>query len=457
MRNWLINAALRYLRFFAKRAIEKHKPLVIGITGTAGKSSTKNAIYAVLKDYFPTKALYGNSETGIPLGILGIEQRGFGIFDWAMMLLQAPFSLNYLKGTRYLVVEMAIDEPYPPKNMDYLLTIVKPYISILLNVSPLHTMQFEKLLKEKQYERIEKDQQLEFLLTKIAEEKAKIITKSNCAIGIYNSDDERIKKALHHFVNSEYRTKLLTFGKDEKNNVSQNKYEVSISGTKFTYSIHLADRKDTVSILFSRFVLPEIYDEVFSATLLTGLELGLTPYQIKTSLEKNFILPNGRASIFKGIKNSIIIDSSYNASKVATLAFLDLAAILKHHSLKPLVFLFGDMRELGLAAKDAHEEVAIRIAKVVDYLYCVGPLTMEYVLPEVEKHPNRLQDIRWFKTFKHAGEYLKDHLPKDAIVLVKGSQNTIFLEEAMKYILADKKDFRNLCRQEDFWMKKKKL
>jgi UDP-N-acetylmuramyl pentapeptide synthase len=135
---------------------------------------------------------------------------------------------------------------------------------------------------------------------------------------------------------------------------------------------------------------------------------------------------------------------------------------------RPIVFLFGDMRELGDGAKTEHEVIAQKLIGIVDYLYCVGPLTREYVITyignlkllapseaEGEIGNLKFKNIRCFDTSIRAGEYLKDHLPKNALVLVKGSQNTIFLEEAIKYILADKKDEAWLCRQEQYWLRKK--
>ena len=113
------------------------------------------------------------------------------------------------------------------------------------------------------------------------------------------------------------------------------------------------------------------------------------------------------------------------------------------------------MRELGEESKIEHEEVAVKLIGIVDYLYLVGPLTREYVLPVVQLNESLFKEIRWFDTSIRAGEFMKENLVKNSIVLAKGSQNTIFLEEAVKQILADKNDRKNLCRQEEFWKKEK--
>jgi len=125
MKRFLTTNTLSYLRFWAKKALVKHQPTIIGIAGSVGKSSTRNAVEAILKDHFPTISI-GNSETGIPLGILGLKPKTYSKIEWLKLCAAAPANINYLEGTKYLIAEMGIDEPEPPKNMEYLLTILKP-------------------------------------------------------------------------------------------------------------------------------------------------------------------------------------------------------------------------------------------------------------------------------------------------------------------------------------------
>jgi len=458
MRQILILLVLSYLRFWARLAVEKHKPVIIGVAGSVGKSSTCQAIYSVLKDNFPTKLIKGNSETGVPLGLLGLEVQSLGfdtfflsLWNWFSLLLRVPFGINYLQNTKYIIVEMGIDEPTPPKNMEYLLTIVKPTIALELNIAPPHLGQFEKLLQGKNVEN-----KLEFLLDRMADEDTKIISKSQCKIGIYNRDDKRVSDLMEVFEKKVSRTELISFGTFERNVVSYKEYIVSPHKTSFSFVISQDKVKNILQLVFEDILLPEAYRETFAATILVGISANLSLPQIKASLEKNFHLPKGRSSVFTGIHDTTIIDSSYNASPKAVLAFLELLQQLKRQTKRPIVFLFGDMRELGNEAAAEHERVAKEIAKVVDYLYCVGPLTREFVIQQVEHEKKNLKEIRWFDSAVRAGEYLHEHLPKDAIVLAKGSQNTIYLEEAVKYILKNKSDEKNLCRQEAYWLEKKK-
>ena len=143
MRSFFVWLVLYYLKFFAKLSLVFHRPKIIGITGSVGKSSCRNAVYSILRAKFKNKVKVikkGNSETGVPLGILGLEIKDYSFLGWLKVLTRVPFGLLYLRKTEYLVIEMGIDSPSAPKNMQYLLSIVKPDISVFLNVHPVHTL-----------------------------------------------------------------------------------------------------------------------------------------------------------------------------------------------------------------------------------------------------------------------------------------------------------------------------
>lgn len=446
--------ALLYLRFIARLSLRLNNPTVIGISGSVGKTSARNALFAVLKDHAPTKAILGNSETGIPLGILGLWVTDYTKKDWLSLFLKAPLGLRFLSGTKYVIIEMGIDDPNPPKNMEYLLSIVKPDISISLNISATHTMQFEKLLEGKKVPNKKK-----FLLDKIAEEDTKIITRAFPKVAIYNAENEFISKYLNIYKKESPKTEFMTFGSKRSNTASYRDYSVTTKRSTFDYFVSKNDRTREFSLRFTNFLLPIAYQETFAPIILACQSIGLPLSQIKASLEKNFDLPKGRATLLSGKNGATIIDSTYNASKESALTFLDLGMELKKHTKRPFVFIFGDMRELGGQEESEHKEVAKKINSTVDYLYCVGPLTKEYILPVVtsamDNKKSSVKQAEWFKTAVQLGVNIKDHLPLDAIIIVKGSQNDIYLEEAVKFILSDTSDHKRLCRQSDFWLNKK--
>ena len=117
------------------------------------------------------------------------------------------------------------------------------------------------------------------------------------------------------------------------------------------------------------------------------------------------------------------------------------------------------MRELGEETGHEHQQVAGELIKYVHTLYLVGPQVKKYVIPYLEKHKDQsvVQKVKWFETSAEAGRYMKEHLSSHSLVLVKGSQNTIYLEEAIKHILLKESDVQKLCRQEPHWLEAKKL
>jgi UDP-N-acetylmuramoyl-tripeptide--D-alanyl-D-alanine ligase len=445
---------LWYLRFLARLSLSIHQPIVIGIAGSVGKSSTRNALYAMLKDHAPTKVISGNSETGVPLGILGITAEDFSLTGWLLMVLRAPLGIFFTDKTQYLIIEMGIDDPYPPKNMSYLLTIVKPQYAIALNISPTHTQQFEKTLQEKAARHVPNKEKMHYLLQRIAEEDTKIITDSDCKIGIYNADDPYIKERIMDYLILHRKTTILSFGKSAQNDISYAGYKVTLQGTQFSFLLKSELKQEKISLFLEGYVLPKEYQEVIAAGFLTAYQLGITISQMKSSFEKNFSLPKGRSTILTGIKKSVIIDSSYNASPSAVTAFLELMGTLREQTKRPSVFLFGDMRELGDEAEETHKAIAEKIPDAIQYVFLVGPLTKSYVLPEL-KRSKKLKELRWFPDARAAGKYLRENLPVDSLVLIKGSQNTIFLEETVRMLLADPADAVLLCRQDKYWKDRK--
>ncbi len=446
MRKFAVWFVLYYLRFFARIALFIARPKVIGIAGSVGKTSVKYALAKILGDVGRTLTTSGNSETGVPLGILGIKLAGYRFWNWLSILLQCPFRVWNTLGVNYLIVEMGIDDPDPPKNMAYLLTIVKPDIAVIVTESAAHTEQFEKTLTENE-KKLSAGERRKLLIKRIAAEDITMITQQ-CRIVVFNADSHYITEALEPY---QYRgLRFMSFGHSARNNLAYVKREVSLAGTRFGFTL------DGQRVAFSirSYALPAQYREVFGAAALAAYVAGVPTQTIQRSLETFSELPKGRATLLKGIRDSVIIDSSYNASRASVDAFLGLLRELKEKTHRPVVFAFGDMRELGQEAAIEHAAVAEQIPSVADYLFCVGPLTKQYVLPRVPKEI--FKEVEWFSNAHGLGVYLRDQLPPRALVLIKGSQNQIFLEEAIKYILVDKGDEKKLCRQEGYWMSRKR-
>ncbi len=427
---------LFYIRLLSKLALKINKVQIIGVTGSAGKSSLRDMLYSAISPSFRTKTIKkGNSETGIPFGILGVKVNTYSLKNWLLLALKAPFGLFYLKNTEYLIIEYGIDDPYPPKNMDYLLSIVKPDIAILLNVYPVHTMQFEKILN-KQQKNLPPDKKQKILVNAIAKQKSKILVSApENGLAVYPKDFFYLDKIKKHI-----KAEMISFDMD--NNSGQ------IKVTKKGTQVEIMDQ----TLNFPSYALPKYYLSSLEIVFTVTTHIGLSKKQTAKNLQSNWELPPGRATLIQGINNSIIIDSSYNSSLQPLLGMLDTLKQFKNRK----VAVLGDMRELGEQAETEHIKAARKAVKIADEIILVGPLMKKYFYNEAVKKGFNKEKIHTFLSPSKAAEFVKKNIQKNDLILVKGSQNTIFLEIVVKKIMNNpKKADALLCRQSNFWKKTK--
>ncbi len=404
-----------YFRFFAKIKLGLWKPRVIVITGSIGKTT----LFELIKSQVPHDLAYFaehvNSAYGISVNILGLKVNNASYGDWFRLFLTAPFMIfSKLPRQKIYITEADADRPGEGK---FLAELLKPNVTIWVSSSITHSANFDALVLLGKFKNTEEA---------IAFEYGHFVEQTS-ELAIVNLDFTPIKKEL-----TRTSAEVLKISKKE----FLTGYKVDEDGSEFV----IKEGK----YKFPAYLPAESYFSIIASQRLNSY-LGL---EFDDSF-KDFEIPPGRGSIFSGVKNTIIIDSSYNASKISVIAFLDLVADLKKKTGRQVTFIFGDMRELGNEAKEEHLEVAKKINGVVDLLYCVGPLTEKYIMPNV-KIP-----AKHFRNSKLLGEFLAKNIASKTIVLVKGSQNEIFLEEVIEPLLAKKSDIKKLCRQSEYWMKVK--
>lgn len=419
---------LEYLRFFAKWKLRRVHPKTIGVTGSVGKTGAINALDTIIAPSLKTKTTFqGNSESGIPLEILNIRLHDFSLFSWLKAMVLAPIRVFDREIYDVLIVEMGVDAPYEPKNMGYLLKIVTPDIGIILNVAPVHTQQFQGNVEA------------------IAKEKGLLVTTmSTSGTAIINSDDVRIRN-LEKYISSTVKT----FGFNKSATFRCVGYTLKKFTTVFTYE----HEDKTVTLTFKNQLFIKEYAYMFAAVLLGACEVGVPLRDAMNRLEKNFRLPPGRLSVLKGEKNSVIIDSSYNASPVAVLAILKLLNDIPCSGKK--IAVLGDMRELGILAQEKHREIGMKAAQSADEIILVGPLMKQFALPEILRSEFPKDRVFHFDTAGDVGQFiLTKRLKKNDLILVKGSQNTIFLEQVVYELMKEKNRAKELlCRQSRYWQR----
>jgi len=434
-------SVLYYLRWCARWQLKKNHPLVIGITGTAGKSSTMHAIDAVLQDHFLVKASYkANSESGLPLNILGLSLSNYGLVDWLRVIVLALWQLiSYWPRHQIYLAEMAIDSPFSPRNMSYLLSILQPTIGVFLNAGSVHGDNFDNLATSTQPKKRKQE-----IIKLIAYEKGKMIQSlPENGLAVLSLDDPNVI-AFRHLT----QAPVLTFGNSASASVYFQNCQQSLKGTEFNFLINGKRHQ----LYFSSYLLPHHYGSSLAAAIAVGTYFKLTPDQIINSLKTHYVLPPGRSSLIAGFNHSFILDSSYNSSLQPLTDSLQLLSSVAPHR---KIVLLGDMRELGTQTESEHQQLAPLIIKHSNLAILVGPNMKKFVLPELEKnhHP-----CRWFKTSFEAGTWLRPQLKSQDMVLIKGSQNQLLLETAVELLMANPTQAESLlCRRGSYWQHQRQL
>jgi UDP-N-acetylmuramoyl-tripeptide--D-alanyl-D-alanine ligase len=424
MRNFFKNIVLFLLKRFEKRRVKKFKGKVIGVTGSVGKTSTKEAIYTVLNTKFKVLKSEGsmNTEFGLPLTILELKSGYGNAFKWSYLLIKGFFMSFKKMYAEVLVVEMGVDKP---KDMDFLLSIVKPDIAVMGPIAHVH-------LAEGQFKNLDE----------IFEEKSKIVkTLGDNGIAVLFADDDRtmeLKKGRP-------KSKTFTYGTVPDADYKATGVEESVEGVKF--NLNMDNRR--VEILLP--ILGKHHVNVILPAIVCGLAMGLNIEEVLEAL-KRFKLPPGRMNLIEGREEGVmIIDSSYNSSPKACAEALRTLSELKVRSGGRKIAVLGSMNELGEETERLHKEIAARIPDCCDILVTVGEAA-ETFAKEVEAAG--MKNIFKFKNVFEAIEGFKSEIRKNDLILVKGSQNNVRLEKFVKEVMKFPEEAEKLlARQGKDWKK----
>ena len=415
---------------FSKLVLLRCKPLVIGITGSIGKTSTKEALSLVLSQKFRVRATYKNynNEIGVPLTILGVNSPGKNIFGWFFVFFKA-FKLIIFGDKKYpeiLILEMGIDRP---GDLSYLCSLAKPKIGIVTSVSYSHIEFFGSLNEIKK------------------EKEVLIKTLDPKGSAILNYDNK-----LSREMKLSSRAKVITYGTEEGAdlkaqdvNYNFDKGDYELTGINFKFNF----RGSIVPVFMKNAISPgAVYAALAAAAC--GLELGLNLVDIAYSL-RDFSLPRGRMNVLPGINSSFIIDDSYNSSPEACLSALDILGSIKIEKQAKKYAVLGDMLEIGSFSEEGHRLVGEKVAEIkADYLITIGNQALGI---SHSAHGNGLEDTKLFNfnDTKEATKFIVDRVSHGDIILVKGSQG-MRLEKIVKEIIAEKERASELLvRQGKEW------
>lgn len=383
------------LKRFAQMMVWRYKPAIVGITGTVGKTSTKEAVRAILgKDrYVRASAGNFNNEIGLPLAILGGWQKLGGFFFWTKVFLVAVFKIIFKFGyPKVLVLEYAADRP---GDIKYLLSIARPQTAVLTAVGdiPVH---------------------VEFYAgpEAVAKEKARLIEQLP-AVGfaVLNADD----KTLIGF-KEQTRAHLMTFGFEKGADVQITGFENRFDGKTGGIFFKLEHAGSFVPVrLNGVFGRSQAYAAAAGACV--GLIFGMNLVKISEALG-DYEPPPQRMRFLPGVKGAYIIDDSYNASPLSMHAALDTLNELKADR---KVAVLGDMLEIGKYAPEAHEEMGWLAAKIVDVLVTVGPRA-KFIAKAAGEGGLDYKNILSFDNADEAKKEVQRIIKKGDLILIKSSR-----------------------------------
>ena len=427
MKSYFKKILQRILTFLARAVLKKYQPDIIGVTGSVGKTSAKDAIYSVLSYKFNVRRNIKNfnNEIGLPLTIIGVGSGGRSIFAWLGVFIRAIWLLliRHKNYPKILVLEMGVDRV---GDMKYLTNLAPCQVGVVTNVGPVHLEYFKTI-------------------EKIAKEKSILVShldKNGWAL--LNADNEYVAE-----MKNVTKARVLTYGFSAEAdlralevNVSQT-LEKGIAGLSFKITY----QGSTVPVL-----LPDVLGEhlIYAAlaAAASGIVYGINLVDISQGL-RNFVSPKGRMRLVAGINGSIIIDDSYNASPESAIAAIKSLGRLNSGGKKYAAL--GDMLELGEYAESGHRKVGEAIVEnKIDILVAVGEQT-RYIGDQAEKLGMSRKNIFNFNSSLEAGDFLAEVLADGDLTLVKGSQG-MRMEKTVKRIMAEPekaKDF--LVRQDKPW------
>lgn len=420
----------KFLWILAAQTLRRYRPRIVAITGSIGKTSTKEAIATALQGSWLVRATYKNynNELGVPLTILG-ERSGFsqplawlGVCWRAWWLAFGPKQSGY---PAVLVVEMGADHP---GDIQKLVWLACPHIGVVTGVGPVHLEFFQKI-------------------EKVAEEKSQIIQHIlSDGWAILNGDDDLVVP-----MREKTSAKILTYGFGEKNDVRIHDVIMSTDidptrpetvGLRCKVSYEGSVWPVSVPGLLGRHQLYPV-----AASLAVGLALGLNAVTLSERLAK-YRSPVGRMNVVAGIKGSLLIDDSYNSSPTAALAALDTLQELSIPGKKYAVL--GDMAELGSYTEVGHQEVGESVVTKAEYLVTVGERAK--IIAATARESGFDEDrVYSFDSAEEAGRFLQERLQTGDGVLIKGSQS-VRLEKVVKEIMAEpERASELLVRQGSEW------
>ncbi len=418
-----------FLAFLARAVLHRYKPRIVMVTGSVGKTSTKDAVAAVLSTQFYVRKSEKsfNSEFGVPFTILGVGNPWGNPIAW-LTIVKSAFVLLILPNhyPNMLVLEVGADKL---GDLAHILKIATPDAVVVTRLPdiPVHV---------EAYTSPEQVREEEFSPAYALALGAPLIVSTEDAYALEMA--------------ARVPVRVITYGNMQGaavvSDVSFYEHDGKVAGMKA--NIKVADEEQAEIVINGAVGKTQVLPA--AAALATARAFGILVKDALSGLA-NYAPPPGRGRLFPGLNGSVIIDDSYNASPVAveeallTLRTFPLPA--GRQGMPRRIAVLGDMLELGRYSVMEHERIGAIARSSCDLVVAVGIRARAFVAAQ------GAVAVMLFDNAKVAGPALAEILKEGDVVLVKGSQS-IRTERIVEALLADPADVTHLVRQERQWKRR---
>lgn len=407
--------------------------MIVAVTGNVGKTSTKEAIARVLSRIKKVRSGKGNlnNEFGVPLTIVGdwmddYYEGGNTLWFWVKVLFLSFFSWFFFKDyPEVLVLEYGADKPGDIRKLVKKFT---PHTAVVTAIGelPVH---------------------IEFFSGSeaVAREKSRLVEKLEPTdYAILNSDDDVVLD-----MKEKTKARTITYGFGEGAEVRASNFEYKVEGGRpagVIFKLHYGANSFVPVHINGSLGQSQAYAAAAAAAV--GISFGMNLVEISEALSF-YNGPKGRLKILAGIKNSSIIDDTYNSSPASTRMAL---SVLRELPAQRRIAILGDMLELGKYTVQAHQAMGDLAGRFVDVLVCVGARAKFIADSAGNQMPK--DNIFVFENSDEAKKKVQELIQEGDLILVKGSQG-VRMERIAEEIMAEpEKKKELLVRQSKKWQYK---
>jgi len=402
------------IQWLAIRTVAKYHPRIIGVAGSVGKTSTKEAIAAALQSIpggIRKTAGSFNAEIGVPVTILVGGAAPKHSLEWLVVLCRAIWQLFFRNALypKTLVIEMGADKPGDLRD---LIRVAQPEIGVLTSTAPEHLEFFGDIHGV------------------VAEESLILHLLPESGRGIINVDDERNRELL-----PDLKMPIISYGWHES-------ALIRAQGMNVTYDERRLPSGMMVKIAVDGSVIPLAIPGSIGkhqvlpilAALASAQAAGLPLLEAVKNVG-SYQAPPGRMRLLSGIRETVLLDDSYNASPEAMIAALE--TLIDLHVPGRKIAILGQMSELGSSSQDWHKKIGLMLRpKSVSHIITVGEQAniIGQEATTIGFPPQRHVNV---PDAESAAMFVRDLLAPGDIVLLKGSRYANRLERAVRLLLAD--------------------